>query len=267
MKVSIITPVFNNAETIESAIKSVLQQTYSNIEYIIVDGSSTDGTLERIRNYKSKISKIISENDDGIFDAMNKGLKAATGDVIGILNSDDFYVNEFVIEKVVRQMQEKNVDSVYGDLVYVAPKNPDKIVRFWKSGPYYRGIFYSGWMPPHPTFFVKKWVFDKYGKFDTRLKNAADYELMLRFLHKYEISTTYIPQVLVKMRTGGNSNSSIINRLKANWEDRKAWEYNDLKPKFWTLTLKPLKKLTQYLRTPKNGRLPKTKNKLIKTED
>lgn len=245
-KISIITIVWNNAKTIKDAIDSVLGQTYENIEYIVVDGASTDGTVEIVKSYGDKISKFVSEPDKGLYDAMNKGIKLANGDIIGILNSDDFYTNKYVIEKVVKEFKEKGVDSVYGDLVYIDVSDNNKIIRHWKSNPYKRRLFYKGWHPPHPTFFVKKEIYEKYGLFDLEFKIAADYELMLRFLEKYKISTSYIPEVLVKMRVGGESNRSIKNIIKANVECYKAWKKNGLRINPTTFILKPLSKILQY---------------------
>ena len=185
--------------------------------------------------------------DDGIYFALNKGIDIASGDIIGILHSDDFYAHEQVISMVVREFENKNVDSVYGDLQYVDKTNTHKIIRNWKSGKYKKGMFLNGWMPPHPTFFVKREHYKKYGNFNTNLKSAADYELMLRLLHKHQLKTSYIPEILVKMRVGGKSNVSFINRIYANREDRLAWKINELKPGFFTLLLKPLSKLGQFL--------------------
>jgi glycosyltransferase len=246
MKVSIITVVYNNKNTIKDAIESVLNQTYKNIEYIIIDGGSTDGTVDIIKSYGDKIDKFISEKDNGIYDAMNKGLKLATGDIVGILNSDDFYASNDVIERVVKEFIEKKVDSVYGDLVYVNAKNTDKIVRYWKSKPFKEGLFQKGWHPAHPTFFVKKEIYDKYGVFNLNFKIAADYELMLRFLEKHKISSSYIPEVFVKMRVGGESNQSIKNIIKANLESYKAWKENDLQISPIRMLAKPLSKVLQY---------------------
>lgn len=246
MKVSIITVVYKNKDTIKDAIESVLNQTYKNIEYIIVDGASTDGTVEIIKSYGNKIDKFISEPDNGIYDAMNKGIKLATGDIIGFLNSDDFYASNNVLEKVTNEFIDKKVDSVYGDLVYVDNKDVTKVVRYWKSKPYKEGLFKKGWHPPHPTFFVKREIYEKYGKFRLEFKIAADYELMLRFLEKHKISTAYIPKVLVKMRVGGKSNQSIKNILKANLECYRAWKVNGLKINPVKLLLKPLSKILQY---------------------
>jgi glycosyltransferase len=248
MKVSIITVVYNNKDTIKDAIESVLNQTYKNIEYIIIDGGSIDGTVEIIKSYGNKIDKFISEKDNGIYDAMNKGIKLATGDIVGILNSDDFYASNDIIEKVVNEFKEKKVDSVYGDLVYVNAKNTDKIVRYWKSKPFKEGLFKKGWHPAHPTFFVKKEIYDKYGIFNLDFKIAADYELMLRFLEKYKISSSYISEIFVKMRVGGESNQSIKNIIKANIESYKAWKVNDLKISSIRMFAKPLSKVFQYFK-------------------
>ena len=246
--VSIITTVLNNKEDIEDAIKSVLNQTYLNIEYIIIDGESTDGTIETINKYQKKISKFISEKDRGVYDGMNKGIRMASGEIIGILNSDDIYASNNVIEKVVRIMEKNNVDCCWGDLVYVDEKDTNKIIRYWKSSEYKPGKFKKGWMPPHPTFFVRKWVYEKYGKFNLDFPISADYELMLRFLEKYKIRSCYIPQVMVKMRIGGQSNKNIINIIKGNIECYKSWKINGLKINPLIFFLKPLSKISQYFK-------------------
>ena len=247
MKVSIITISYNSAETIEDTIKSVVGQDYSNIEYIIIDGASKDETLSIIGKYKDKISKVVSERDKGIYDAMNKGVENATGDIIGILNSDDYYYDESVISEVVRLFEKEHTDGLYADLVYVDRADSDKVIRYWKSGEYQPGKFLKGWMPPHPTFFVKKEVYEKFGLYSTDLRSAADYEFMLRVIHKHNISLSYMPRILTKMRVGGMSNVSLKNRWKANMEDRRAWKINGLKPRWYTLTVKPLSKILQFL--------------------
>jgi len=246
MKVSIITVCYNSASTIEATIKSVLSQDYKDIEYIIVDGLSKDNTLQVVERYGSRISKIISEKDDGIYFAINKGIALATGEIIGILHADDFYTDDKVISKVVKAFLEKNTDTVYGDLQYVDREDTSKVKRHWSSGEYAHGLFFKGWMPPHPSFFVLKKCYDKFGVFNTTLRSAADYEMMLRLLHRYKCSTAYIPEVLVKMRVGGKSNVSLSNRIKANREDKKAWLLNGLKPGMFTLIRKPLSKLGQF---------------------
>ncbi len=250
MKVSIITACYNSATTIEDTIKSVVNQTYPNIEYIIVDGESTDGTIEIVNKYKEKISKISVAKDGGIYFALNKGISLATGDIIAFLHADDFYLNNNVIENVVTCFRKNKVDSVYGDLLYVDSVDTDKIIRYWKSGEYKFNAFKFGWMPPHPSFFVRKEVYEKHGVFNTTLRSAADYEFMLRALHCKKISVAYLNKVLVKMRVGGKSNASINNRVKANIEDRKAWELNNVKPFWFTLYLKPIRKIIQYFRRP-----------------
>jgi glycosyltransferase involved in cell wall biosynthesis len=245
VKVSIITVCFNSAETIKDTIQSVLTQTYSNIEYIIVDGASKDGTRAILNQFKDKL-KFISEPDEGLYDAMNKGIAMATGDLIGILNADDIYQDEKVISNIVGSLNES--DAIYGDLVYVDFKNTSKVIRYWKSGGYTENAFRKGWMPPHPTFFVRKEVYQKYGVFNTSLKTSADYEIMLRFIHKNKIKLSYYPSIVTRMRVGGQSNSSLKNRVKANKEDRLAWKLNGLKPGVFTLYAKPLRKLGQFIR-------------------
>lgn len=247
MKISIITVTYNSASTIEQTIQSVLSQSYSNIEYIIIDGVSTDGTLDILNRYISQIHKIVSEKDKGIYDALNKGIDLATGDVIGILHSDDFYMSSNVIENVANSFNQNQCDALYANLYYVDKDNTDKIKRKWHSGNYSEGSFLNGWMPPHPTFFVKKEIYNKFGKFDLQFTSAADYELMLRFIHKNKIKLAYLNEFIVKMRVGGKSNVTVKNRVTANMEDRKAWEVNGLKPRFYTLTLKPLRKIFQFL--------------------
>lgn len=244
MKISIITVTYNSEKTIEDTLKSIQSQTYKNFEHIVIDGASTDGTLNIVRSFSNTI--VSSEPDNGIYDAMNKGLKLVSGDIIGILNSDDFYSSSNVLQLVVDAFCVNNIDSVYGDLQYVSQNNLNKVVRYWKAGRFKRERFLNGWMPPHPTFFVKRKCYQKYGCFDLDFDSAADYELMLRFLFKHQITTDYIPEVLIKMRVGGKSNASLMNRYRANKEDKLAWKKNGLKPKFYTTWLKPLIKIKQY---------------------
>jgi len=246
MKVSIITATYNSEAFLEQTILSVLQQTYPNIEYIIVDGGSTDGTLEIINKHKSKLSHFISEKDDGIYHALNKGIALATGDVIGFLHSDDFYISDTVIEHIVNAFATKNTDAVYANLYFIDKNNTEKITRKWQSGDYSPNSFVNGWMPPHPTLFIKKEVYKIFGAFNLEFKTSADYELMLRFIHKHQIKLAYLNEFIIKMRIGGQSTASVNNRVKANLEDRKAWEVNGLKPKFYTLWLKPIRKITQF---------------------
>ena len=247
MKVSIITITYNSAETVEDTIQSVLAQDYPDIEYIIVDGASKDDTLSIVNRYKDKIATIQSEPDKGIYDAMNKGVRLATGELIGILNSDDFYADAQVISDIVKTVQSAGADGCYADLVYVDRNETSRVVRTWKSGEYRHGQFMRGWMPPHPTFFVKRAIYAKHGLYSLQLRSAADYELMLRLIHKHGISLAYLPRVITKMRAGGQSNVTLKNRWKANKEDRLACKMNGLQPGFLTLIRKPLSKLLQYV--------------------
>ena len=243
---TIVTTVLNGHRTIRDCIESVRDQGIT-VEHILIDGGSTDGTLEIIEEYRPHLAKILTEKDKGIYDGMNKGLAFATGEIVGILNADDMYAHRDVLKKVISCFDNPTVESCYGDLIYVDAEDTARITRMWRAGHYNVRRFYWGWMPPHPTFFVRKKEYDKYGIFNLDLGSAADYELMLRFLVKYRISSVYIPDVLVKMRDGGRSNASLKNRLIANRKDRLAWKINGLDPYLWTLTLKPVSKIRQFL--------------------
>ncbi len=247
MKISIITSVYNNQETIAEAMDSVLSQTYTDIEYIIIDGGSTDDTVNIIKSYQNRIAVFISEPDKGIYDGLNKGIKLATGDVIGFLHSDDLYENNTVIEKVAKAFMASEIDSVYGDLTYVNKSDPTKVIRYWKSGEFTLKKLGRGWMPPHPTFFVKRDIYQQRGQFDTSFKIAADYDLMLRFLGKYKISTDYIPNVLIKMRVGGESNKSLKNVIRKSTEDLQAMRNNNIGG-FLSLIFKNLSKVKQFIK-------------------
>ena len=245
MKVSIITVALNAVQSIADTLLSVASQSYKDIEHIVIDGGSSDGTQEVIKQFPH-VAKFISEKDDGLYYAMNKGLSFASGDIVVMLNADDEYSDNEVISKVVKSFENHNVDIVYGDLIYVHPIQK-KIIRSWKAGRYKPSKFYQGWMVPHPTFFVKREFYERLGYFDTSLKYAADYELMLRFMFKQPIKTFYISETLVIMKSGGKSNASFKNRWTINREDRRAWAINHLQPHLFTLILKPLRKLTQYI--------------------
>jgi len=249
MKVSIITVCYNSAATIENTIKSVLSQTYPNIEHIIIDGGSTDGTLDVIERYREKVAVVVSEPDKGLYDAMNKGIARASGDIIGTLNADDFYAYPDVIENVVRVMEQTGAGVCWGNLEYVSSHDPSKVVRYWRSSEYAPGKFKSGWHPPHPTFFVRRRVYKQYGTFNTSFKIAADYELMLRLLERYKVHSAYVAQVFVKMRTGGVSNFwSPIVIFRANAESYRAWKINNLPVHWWDVLAKPFSKLIQLIK-------------------
>lgn len=248
MKISIITVVFNNEKTIKAALNSVLGQTYKDIEYIIIDGKSKDNTVSIIKEYENKLGYFISEKDFGIYDAMNKGIKAATGDVIGILNSDDLYQDSTVLDRVMTQfIQNPALDIVYGDLVYVKSDNVDKVVRNWKSNAYYTNFFENGNVPPHPSLFVKKKVYEEAGLFNLDFKLAADYEFMLRIFKKHTFKSKYINKIIVKMRLGGATNQSFSNIKKQNKEILKAWETNNFKAPILLMPLRVIKRLLQFI--------------------
>lgn len=246
LKVAIITVVKNNREFIETAIKSVLSQSYADIEYIIIDGASNDGTTEVIKKYAGKVSKWISEPDNGIYDALNKGLRMTSGDVVAFLNSDDFFTDEFVIERIVRTFAIENADAVYSDIVYVSQKNPIKIKRYWKAGKYSPKSLKYGWMPPHPSLFVRKKLYEKAGFFDTSLKIASDYDMVLRLLKNCTSPISYINEVLVKMRLGGKSNLSLKNIFLKSKEDYSIIKNNNFSFPIMTLFLKNIRKVSQF---------------------
>jgi glycosyltransferase len=246
--VSIITPVINGSQTIEYSIRSILGQTYKNIERIIVDGGSHENTLDIVNNYNDNLTQVALEPKKGIYVAINRGLELASGEIIGILNSDDLYIDEYVIETVVERMNE-GADACWGDLYYVEQKNPDKIIRYWRSSGLEIEKLRTGWMPPHPTFFVKKWVYDKYGYFNIDFRISADYEIMLRFLYKYRVSGAYIPKVLIKMRCGGISNKNIFHVFRKSAEDYKICRIYNLS--FFALFNKNISKIPQFLQRSK----------------
>ena len=244
MKVSIITVVWNNKETIRDAINTVLSQTYKNIEYIIIDSASTDGTLEIIQNYGDKVSRIVSESDKGIYDGLNKGVSLATGDIIAFLHSDDVYANETVISDIVNCF-DNDTQGVYGDLVYTDKEDVNKVLRHWKSCDFSPSLLKKGWMPPHPTLFLRREIYQQYGAFDMSFKIASDYDFMLRILSS-NISVKYLPEVLYKMRIGGASNKSIANILQKSKEDLKALKKNNIGG-LYALLYKNISKIPQFL--------------------
>ncbi|MEI7499062.1 MAG: glycosyltransferase family 2 protein [Bacteroidota bacterium] len=228
MKISIITITYNSEKTLRDTIESVLSQSYKDIEYIIVDGKSKDSTCEIIQSYGDRVATFVSEKDNGLYDALNKGIGLATGDVVGFLHSDDIFASTETIKMIAEAFIKFKVDSVYGDLVYVDQQDTDKIVRFWRSRKFSRARALTGWMPPHPTFYVKREVYIKYGGFNTTFRIAADYESILRFLVRFRVSTFYIPLVLIRMRLGGESNKSIKNVIRKSLEDVRAMHINGL---------------------------------------
>jgi glycosyltransferase len=246
MKITLITVTYNSEKYLSDCIESVQRQTYKNIEHIIIDGKSTDGTVDVIKKYESKIASWISETDRGMYDAINKGIKLATGDVIGILNSDDMLHGDDVLATIAKTFEEQKVDSVYGDLEYVDKEFTDRVFRVWKGKKYNRNLFKMGWMPGHPTFYIKRSALEKHGLYENHYYTAADYEFMARYLYKYKISSFYMPKMIVKMRMGGASNKNINQRLRANRRDYLAMKQNSIPLPFMVSILKPLIKVHQF---------------------
>lgn len=245
-KISVITISYKSKATIRTTIESILSQDYYNYEYIIVNRESDDGTIDVIREYEDKIDTIIDEPDEGIYDALNKGIEMATGDVIGFLHSDDFYSGDNILSTIASAFKYNDVDAVYGDLIYVPQHNINKTVRYWKAGEYHRNKIRQGWMPPHPTMYIKKSVYNMCGKFAPGYDIAADYEFILRLIGKYNIVMKYIPKVLVKMRLGGASNKGFTNILKKMTEDYRAMRTHKTGD-ISTLVIKNLLKFSQFI--------------------
>jgi glycosyltransferase involved in cell wall biosynthesis len=250
MKISIVTVAFNAFDTIENTIQSVASQTYSDVEHILVDGASTDGTLSVINLHRNKLAKFVSEPDRGIYDAMNKGIAMATGDIIGTLNADDFYCDDTVLCQVAEIFADTSVDGCFADLVYVSRFEPAKIIRYWKSGPYTDGMFERGWMPAHPTFFVRRSIYEQFGTFDLSFSRQSDFELTMRFLAIHKIKSQYVPKIWIKMRMGGISNNSIIGVIKGNLEAYRACRKNGLNISVFFIPRKILSRFPQFFKKP-----------------
>ncbi|VVE89026.1 glycosyltransferase family 2 protein [Pandoraea bronchicola] len=250
MKITIITVTYNSAATVADTLRAVDAQRYPHIEHIIVDGASKDGTLDIVAQFPQPWRRVYSAPDKGIYDAMNKGLKLATGDVIGFLNSDDAYADETVVQQIADAFNVQGgpqVEACYADLVYVSDLRSSTIVRYWKSRPYIPGTCAKGWMPAHPTFYVRKHVFDAFGGFDLAFPRQADFELCLRFLDIHRITTAYTPRVWVRMRTGGVSNNSVRGVLKGNWEAYLACRKNGIPVTPFFMARKILSRIPQFI--------------------
>lgn len=247
MKVSIITATYNSEKTIKDTILSLESQDYDNIEFIIIDGGSKDNTLAVAQEHSSRIAKIISEPDKGIYDALNKGILHSTGDIVGFLHSDDIFSYPSAVSDIVKSFSNNDVDAVYSDLNYVSQKNMNKVVRKWHSGVFDIKKLKFGWMPPHPTFYMKKKKYDEWGVFDISYRISADYDSLLRYLYVHKASVFYLPKVLISMRVGGESNRSLSNIIKKSREDIDVIKKNGL---FWPVVLicKNLSKLPQFIK-------------------
>lgn len=255
MRISIITATYNSAATVRDTIESVLRQTHQDWELIIEDGVSKDNTLAIVREYEPQCKgsmRIFSEKDEGLYDAMNRGIARATGDVIGILNSDDFYHDEHVLEDINQAMEGQQVDCVYGDLKFVQADNTDRVVRIWKGSQYQSGAFLKGWHPAHPTFYARRECFEKYGAFNLDYAVSADFELMLRFMEKEQIPNAYLDRYFVKMRMGGESTGTINNIVKGNRNILKAFQANGLKPSRFYLIRRLMPKVVCVLKQKLN---------------
>ncbi len=247
MTISIITATYNAEKTLETAIQSVINQTYPHIEYIIIDGGSTDNTLQIIEKYKPFISHLISEKDNGIYDALNKGIDLAKGDIVGVLHADDIFYDDYSIETIAKAFHKNDVDAVYGDLEYVQSTDVSKIVRYWQSKPFKKHLLKFGWMPPHPTLYVKNEVFKKIGAFNLQYKISADYDFILRLFSNTKYSFAYLPIVITKMRLGGASNKSINNIILKSKEDLNALRSNKVGGMI-SLFFKNISKLPQFIK-------------------
>jgi glycosyltransferase involved in cell wall biosynthesis len=252
MKVSIITAAYNSAATIRDTLESVRSQDYKNIEHILVDGKSKDETVSIIKSFPH-VAKCVSEKDKGLYDAINKGITIATGDVIGILNSDDFFPDTKVISKIAATFKEKQVDAVYGNVAFVKPGNLGKVVRLYSSKKFTPRKFAYGYMPAHPSFYVKKEVYDKLGLYKVDYKIAADYELLMRLIYKNNISYAFLEEVLVMMRTGGVSNRTLLSRYTLNKEIIKACKENGVNTNMAVLSLKYFNKIFEFIKPALTG--------------
>ena len=254
MKISIITVSYNSENFIESCINSIISQSYKDIEYIIIDGSSKDNTLKIIKRYSRYVSTIVSEPDKGIYDAMNKGIKIAKGEIIGFLHSDDMYQNTDVLSKVANVFKNNaSLDACYADLIYVKKTNTSRIVRYWKSSKFIIGSFSRGWSPPHPTFFVRRSIYERYGNFNLKYPIVSDIELMMRLLEVHNIQTQYLNEIWVKMRLGGLSNKNFKSILKQNQDILRALSNHTLSSNIITFVInKILSRLKQFFQRPKS---------------
>jgi glycosyltransferase involved in cell wall biosynthesis len=244
LQISVITAVLNGADTLGTALRSVQAQSWPQVQHIVVDGGSTDGTLGLLQSHAGRIAELVPGPDAGLYDALNKGIRRATGDVIGFMHADDQFASPYTLQRVAAAFEDPGVGAVYGDLVYVHKNDGNRIVRYWRAGQYERDHLAHGWMPPHPTFYVRREIYSRFGGFDTRYRIAADYENMLRILWRGRVKAAYVPQVMVRMRMGGISNCSVANMLRKSREDYAAMRQNGIGG-LQALLLKNVTKLPQ----------------------
>jgi glycosyltransferase len=247
MKISVVTVTFNCATTVADCLGSVAGQSYPDREHIVIDGASLDGTQEVLQGHREELAVLVSEPDEGIYFGLNKGIARATGDVIGLLHADDLYADSTILARVAEAFDDPAVEAVYGDLVYVAKEDTTRVIRCWRSGEFRPSRLGWGWMPPHPTLFLRRSLYQRFGLFDTRYRIAADYDLMLRMLTQLSGLVVYLPQVLVRMRVGGASNRSVVQVLRKSWEDYQALRANQIGGA-GALAWKNLSKLPQFIR-------------------
>ncbi len=253
MKISVVTVVYNAANTIADTLESVAAQSHKSVEHIVVDGDSNDETMAVVRRYREKLSHVVSEPDNGIYHAMNKGISMATGDVVGTLNADDMYMHNGVLARVARVFTDPDVDACYGDLIYVDRNKLDKIIRYWISREYRDGLFERGWLPAHPTFFVRREIYEKHGLFDLDYRIQSDFELTMRFLAVHKVKSVYIPEILVRMRMGGITNNSAMSFIKGNLESYRACKSHGLSISPLFFLTKWMQRLPQFVKRPASG--------------
>lgn len=247
LRISVITAVYNNCETVSAALDSALVQSGVDVELVVIDGGSTDGTLEILQSYGDRLHVLVSEPDRGIYDALNKGIRRVSGDIVGFLHSDDLFAGAETLSRVAAAFDEPGVAAAYGDLVYVRKDAPDQVVRYWRAGEFCERRLRWGWMPPHPTLYFRRDIYEKHGLFDTSYRIAADYDFILRALAQEGMVARYIPEVLVKMRVGGTSNRSLGNIMRKSAEDLRALRRNGVGG-IGALLWKNVSKLPQFLK-------------------
>lgn len=246
LQISVVTAVYNRVATLGETLRSVHGQTWGNVEHIVIDGGSTDGGLDVLAQHKSGIAKMISEPDRGLYDALNKGIGQASGDIVGFMHADDQFASPLALARIAAAFSDPSVSAVYGDLAYVKETDATRVIRYWRAGSYRRDQLTQGWMPPHPTFYVRREIYSRFGGFDTRYRIAGDYENMLRILWRGGVQPTYIPELLVRMRMGGTSNASVFNMLRKSREDYAAMRQNGMGG-LHALLLKNVTKLPQFV--------------------